>query len=178
MIKKILLGLVAIIAILCGIIAMRPDNFRYSRSTTIAAPPQAVFDQVNNFHKWEAWSPWAKLDPNSKVTFEGPASGEGASFKWAGNSEVGEGRQTIIESKSGELVRIKLEFVKPFVANNDVEFTFKSQGASTVTTWTMSGKNNFIGKAMGLFIDCDKMLGGYFETGLASMKSVVETPKA
>jgi hypothetical protein len=38
----------------------------------------------------------------------------------------------------------------------------------------MSGRNNFIGKAFGLFVDCDKMVGGQFEKGLASMKAIVE----
>lgn len=84
---------------------------------------------LNDFHKWDAWSPWAKLDPNCKVTFEGPASGKGAGFTWAGNNEVGEGRQTIVESRPSELVRVKLEFLKPIAANNDVEFTFKPEGA-------------------------------------------------
>ena len=167
------LGIIAVIA------STRPAEFTVTRSATMAAPPAAVFEQVNDFHQWEAWSPWAKLDPNSKVTFEGPPAGTGSVFKWSGNSEVGEGKQTIVESRPGELVRIKLEFVKPMPGTSDVEFVFKPEGAGTVVRWTMSGKNNLVGKAMSLFMDCDKMLGGYFETGLANLKAVVEAaPKA
>ncbi len=176
MLKKILLGLAAVIVVLLIVIVTRPEDFRLTRSATMAAPPNVVFDQVNDFHKWDAWSPWAKLDPNCKVTFDGPASGKGAGFAWAGNNEVGEGRQTIVESRPGELVRIKLEFLKPFAANNDVEFTFKPEGAGTKVTWVMSGKNNFIGKAFSLVMDCETMLGPTFEKGLASMKAVVEAP--
>ncbi|MFZ4765766.1 MAG: SRPBCC family protein [Roseimicrobium sp.] len=174
MIKKLLLILVAIIAALIVVVTTRPDDFRFSRSTNIAAPPTVVFEHVNDFHKWDAWSPWAKLDPNSKATFEGSPSGQGAIFKWAGNGEVGEGQQTIVESRAPELVRIKLEFTKPFTATNDVEFTFKPEGSGTRVTWTMSGKNNFIGKAISLVMDCEKMVGPMFEKGLASMKTVAE----
>ena len=42
----------------------------------------------------------------------------------------------------------------------------------------MSGKNNFMGKAFGLFVNCDKMVGGDFEKGLATMKSVTETAQS
>lgn len=179
MFSKILLTLAALLAILVVVILMQPDDFRVTRSATMAAPPAAVFEQVNDFHKWEAWSPWAKLDPNSTAVFEGPPSGTGAIFKWSGNNEVGEGKQTITESRPGEMVRFKLDFVRPFEGTSDVEFTFKPEGAGTQVTWTMTGQNNFIGKAMSLVMDCDKMCGDLFEKGLANLKAIVETaPKA
>jgi hypothetical protein len=175
MFKKILLGLAALVAVFLVIVAMQPDEFRVSRSATVTAPPARVFAQVNDFHNWEAWSPWAKLDPNAKATFEGPQSGEGAVFIWAGNNEVGEGRMTLMQSRPSESIRIKLDFVKPMEGTSDVEFTFKPQNNDTVVTWTMSGQNNFIGKAICLIMNQDKMIGGYFEKGLANLKSVVES---
>jgi hypothetical protein len=87
-----------------------------------------VFAQVNDFHNWEAWSPWAKLDPAAKATFEGPHPGKGAIFRWAGNEEVGEGSMTITESRPSELIKIKLEFLKPFEATNTAEFTLPACG--------------------------------------------------
>ncbi|HYF36456.1 MAG TPA: SRPBCC family protein [Prosthecobacter sp.] len=179
MIRQILLALAILVAILAVVIAIQPDDMTVTRSATMAAPPTAAFDQVNDFHKWDSWSPWAKLDPNSKITFEGPPSGTGSIFKWSGNSEVGEGQQTIVESRPGELVRIKLEFIKPFPGTSEVLFTFKPEGSGTLVTWTMNGKKNFIMKGMGLVMDCDKMMGGYFEKGLSSMKAQVEgAPRA
>jgi len=129
---------------------------------------------VNDFHNWEAWSPWAKLDPAAKATFEGPSTGTGAIFKWVGNKEVGEGSMTITESRPSDLIRIKLEFLRPFEATNSAEFTFKPEGNRTAVTWSMEGKNNFIAKAVCLFMNMDKMVGGQFEQGLAQMKAVVE----
>ena len=175
--KKVLIGFVAILAVFAIVVALQPPDFAISRTASIAAPPAAPFAQVNDFHRWEAWSPWAKLDPAMKTTYEGPASGTGAIYHWAGNDQVGEGRMTILESRPGELVRIKLEFLKPFAATNQADFTFKGDGAQTSVTWAMSGRKNFIQKAFCLFMDMDKMVGADFEKGLAQMKSAVEAKK-
>ena len=134
-----------------------------------------VFALVNDFRKWEAWSPWAKLDPSMKTTFEGPAEGLGSIYTWSGNGEVGEGRMTLTDSHPSDLVRIKLEFLKPITATNTTEFTFKPEGNQTAVTWNMTGTNNFMGKAFNLFMNMDKMVGGDFEKGLAQMKSTVES---
>ncbi len=175
MLTKILIGLALLVLVLLVVVALRPGEFRVVRSAAISAPPGVVFAQVNNLHKWEAWSPWAKLDPAARNTYDGPPSGPGASFSWAGNSQVGEGRMTITDSRPDEVVRFKLEFLKPFKAESTTEFTFKPEGNQTVVAWTMAGKNNFMAKAIGLVMNCDTMLGGQFETGLASLKSVAET---
>jgi uncharacterized protein YndB with AHSA1/START domain len=174
MLKKILIALAVIVIVFVVVVALQPAEFRVARSATISAPAPAVFAQVNDFHKWEAWSPWAKLDPAARNSFDGPAAGTGAIFRWAGNNEVGEGSMTITESRPSELITIRLDFTKPFEATNTAEFTFKPEGNQTVITWSMFGTNNFIAKAFCLFMSMDKMVGGQFEKGLASMKSVVE----
>ena len=174
MFKKILVGLAIVLILFFGVVSMQPADFRVERSATIAAPPATVFAQVDNLRNWEAWSPWAKLDPNMKTSYDGPTSGKGASYSWTGNSEVGEGSTTITESRPNELVRMKLEMLKPFAASNDVEFTFKPAQDQTNVTWSMSGQKNFMAKAMGLFMDCDKICGGQFEQGLAQLKTAAE----
>ena len=177
MLKKILLGFTALILVFLIVVALQPNEYRVARTAAVAAAPDRVFAQVNDFHNWEAWSPWAKLDPNAKATFEGPHAGQGAVFIWAGNDEIGEGRMTVTESRPSDLIRIKLDFVKPMEGTSDVEFTFKPEGNDTAVTWTMSGRNNFIGKAICLFMNQDKMVGGAFEQGLSNMKAIVEAAK-
>ena len=174
MLVKIALTLAAIAAAAAGVVALRPSELRVTRRATIAAPPAAVFAQVNDFHRWEAWSPWAKRDPQMKATYGGALAGTGAVYAWAGNREVGEGRMTITESRPHELIRIRLEFMKPFAATNTAEFTFAPTGAGTAVTWTMTGRNGFIGKAIGLVMNMDRMIGGDFETGLAGIKQQAE----
>ena len=174
MIKKILIGLVIIVAVLIVIIALQPTHYRVERSTTISAPPATVFAQVNDFHKWDAWSPWAKMDPAMKQNFDGAPAGTGAGYSWVGNSQVGEGRMTITDSHPSDLVKIKLEFIKPFAATDITQFAFQPNGNQTKVTWTLDGDNNFIGKAFGLVMNMDKMVGADFEKGLAQMKAVAE----
>jgi Polyketide cyclase / dehydrase and lipid transport len=174
MLIKILIAIAVIVIVFVVVVAMQPSEFRVARSATISAPPPAVFAQVNDFHKWEAWNPWGKIDPAMKQTYEGAPAGVGAIYTWVGNKNVGEGRMTLTESRPSDLIRIKLEFFKPFAGTNIAEFTFKPAGNQTAVTWSMAGKNNFMAKAIHLFMNMDKMIGGQFETGLAQMKSIVE----
>jgi len=171
----ILFALAIIVLLFIVVIAGQPGEFKLTRSTSIAAPPEKVFPHVNDFHKWEAWSPWAKLDPACKNTFEGAAAGTGAIFNWSGNKKVGEGWMTIVESLASNVIRINLEFFKPFKATNTAEFIFRPEGNQTVVTWSMVGKNNFMGRIFSLIVNCDAMVGRDFEKGLASLKALVET---
>ena len=171
-----LIAVVAVVAVFLVVVALQPSDFQVTRSTSVAATASAVFPLVNDMHQWAVWSPWDKVDPGMKRTFEGPASGVGAVYGWSGNNDVGEGHMTITESKPHELVRIKLEFIKPFAGTNDVQFSFKPDGARTDVTWTMTGQKNFVSKAICMFMSMDKMVGGQFEKGLADMKAAAEAP--
>ena len=174
MLETILIVVLVIVLLFVIIVSMQPSEFRIERSAAMSAPAPEAFGQVNDFHKWDAWSPWAKLDPAMKQTYEGPPAGKGAIYSWTGNKQVGEGRMTITESRPSEYVRINLEFLRPFKATNTAEFAFKPQGSETAVTWSMTGRKNFVFKAFGLFMNMDKMVGNDFEKGLAQMKRVVE----
>jgi hypothetical protein len=179
MLKKILIALAAIVAIFVIVVALQPADFRVERTTTIAAPQADVFAKVNDFHKWDAWSPWAKLDPDAKITFEGPDSGQGTVMTWAGNDKVGEGKMTLTESQPSDLVKLKVDFVKPFEGSATQAFAFRPQGDQTAVTWSMQGHNNsFIQKAFCLVMSGKKMIGDDLDKGLAQLKSVSETGKA
>ena len=179
MIKKIILSVLAVLVIgivVVGIlVSMQPDEYTVVRSATFNAPPEKVFEQVNDFRNWKVWSPWEKLDPNMKTTLSGPESGKGAGYAWIGNDDVGEGKMTIVESRPFEMVGIDLEFLQPFAMRSRSDFTFKPEGGGTNVTWTMKGENGVVGKAFSLVMDMDSMIGKDFEKGLAQMKPIVET---
>lgn len=177
MLKKILLILAVAIATILVAAAFQPDEFRVTRNTTLAAAPAAVFAEVNDFRRWQGWSPWEKLDPAMKRTFAGPAAGVGAVYGWDGNNEVGAGRMTMTDARPAEFIRVRLEFLKPMEAQSTAEFTFRPEGGGTAVTWTMFGKNNYLGKIMCLFMNMDKMLGGQFEEGFAHLKAITEAKK-
>lgn len=169
MLIPILIALVLIVVVLVIIVALQPADFCITRSATINATPEKVFPMVNDFHRWDDWSPWAKIDPAMKSTYSGSPAGEGAIYEWSGNNKVGQGRMTLLQSKPHEYVHIRLEFMKPFQATNKTEFILKPEGNTTHLTWKMSGKNNFMAKAFALIMNMDKLVGKDFEKGLSQL---------
>jgi uncharacterized protein YndB with AHSA1/START domain len=178
MLKKSLIALVVILAALLVVVAVQPSEFRVERTTTIAAPADTVFEQVNNLRKWDAWSPWAKLDPAAKISFEGPEAGQGAAMGWSGNEKVGEGKMTIVESKPNDDIKLKVDFTKPFEGSIGSEFGFKANADKTDVIWAMTGHRTFVQKAFCLVMNGDKMMGGDLEKGLSQLKSVTEQGKS
>ena len=174
MLTPILLSVATLVAIFLIVAALQPAGFRYVRHTTIAAQPAVVFGFVNELQQWQEWSPWAKKDPAAKIALTGPAAGVGAAFAWDGNRRIGQGSMTVIASTPSTLVRYRLDFLKPFKSTHNAEFTLQPEGGATVVTWTMTGQNNFMGKAFGLVVNCDKMVGRDFEKGLAGLKVLAE----
>lgn len=173
MLKKVGIGLSALVLLLVIAIALQPAHFAIQRATTIQAPPAAVIAEIQDLRAWEAWSPWAKSDPQMRQSYAGPAAGVGAESSWEG-PKAGKGRMTITAVKPDQEVDIALQFVEPMKADNTVVFTLAPDAGGTTVTWRMEGDNGFIGKAFSLFADLDTMVGADFERGLAALKSVVE----
>ena len=174
MLPLIGVALVGAAAAVLGIAAKKPNEFRIRRSTRINTTPDRVYPHLIDFRKWEAWSPWEKLDPALKRTHSGAASGKGAVYDWEGNSKAGKGRMEITDTSAPNRVVIAIHFIKPFEARNVVEFQLEPSGGGTDVTWSMSGSNPFVMKVMGVFTDMDQMIGKDFEKGLAALKMVSE----
>ena len=166
--------LVLLIVVVLGAASTRPDSFRIQRSASVSAGAAKIHPLIQDFHNWGSWSPWEKLDPDLKRAYSGPASGKGAIYEWQGNPKVGSGRMEVLEVTSPSRVLIKLDFLKPFEAHNQAEFTLAEGPGSTTVTWAMTGPQPFPMKVMGLFMSMDSMVGKDFEKGLASMKAVAE----
>lgn len=178
MLQKILLAVAAVLVILLLLILVQPSEYRVSRTALIAASPTALFEHVNDQRKFNQWNPWLKLDPNAKVEYAGAASGVGSVCRWHGNRNVGVGSSTITESRPGERVRFRMDWKEPLSGTGTVDFVFTPEGDKTAVTWLMYGPNNFMGKAMGLFVNMDKMCGDQFEKGLAALGEAASRPQA
>jgi len=173
MFTKIAIGVVVVIAAILGYAATKPDTFTVSRTATVNAPPEKIVPLLADFHRWQVWSPWEKLDPAMQRTHSGAPSGKGAAYAWSGNSKAGEGRMEIVDS-SNSRVTIKLDFVKPFASSNVAEFTLQPHGNATDVTWTMRGPSLFMTKVMTVFVSMDRMIGKDFEAGLNNIKAAAE----
>lgn len=173
MFKIIGIVILALIAGILGVAATRPDTFHVERTAVIQAPPEKILPFLEDFHRWDTWSPWEKLDPAMKRTHSGAPKGKGAVYAWEGNSQAGAGRMEIVEASATQ-VALKLDFSKPFAAHNQVDFQLQPQGDGTKVTWSMNGPQPYMMKVMCLFVSMDKMVGKDFEAGLASLKTAAE----
>jgi hypothetical protein len=175
--KRILLGIAAAVSVavivVLGLALSQPDKFKLERSIAISADPAKIYGNLDDFKRWEAWSPWEKLEPSMNKTYTGPPSGVGSSYAWEGK-EVGSGRMTVTDSRPGQQLTIRLEFLKPFEATNTTVFELTPKGSGTEVRWIMTGENNMFGKVMGVFADMDSMVGKDFESGLSALKRVSE----
>jgi hypothetical protein len=174
MLNVILIAIAVFVVLVLLFAASKPNTFRVQRQAVIKAKPDAVFAQLDDFHKWARWSPWEKLDPMMTRNFSGADSGKGSIYEWEGNKKVGQGRMEITDLVPNAQLLIKLDFFKPFEAHNTAEFVLESIGDSTNITWTMHGPASFAIKVMHVFMNMDKMVGKDFEAGLANLKSIVE----
>jgi hypothetical protein len=157
----------AIVVILI-LAAMKPATFSVVRTASIGAPNDKLIALISDFHQWRKWSPWEDKDPDLKRTYDGAERGKGAVYAWEGNKNVGSGRMEILEATASQIV-IKLDFLKPFEAHNQAEFTLTPQAGGTNVTWTMHGPAPFMFRMMSVFVNCDNMVGKDFEAGLANM---------
>lgn len=174
MLKILVIALLLVIAAILIYAATKPNTFRIQRSANLRATPERIFALLNDFHQWEAWSPWEKIDPQIKRTYSGAASGKGAIYEWNGNKNVGQGRMEILESSPSSRMLIKIDFITPMEAHNTIEFALERQGDSTTVTQAMYGPNPYISKLMSIFLNMEKMIGPKFEEGFASLKALTE----
>ncbi|WP_439574162.1 SRPBCC family protein [Phreatobacter sp.] len=166
-------GLVAVVVAMLGFAATRADHFRIERSIIVNAPAERIHPLIADFRNWRAWSPWEDRDPNLERSYAGNPSGRGATYAWRGNSQAGEGRMEILADEP-QRIAIRLDFIKPFAAQNTAEFVLTPEAGGTRITWAMFGPQPFIARLMGLVFSMDRMVGGDFETGLGRMKAAAE----
>jgi len=162
------------IAIVLILAATKPGRFSVQREISVKAPPEKIFPLINDFHQWGLWSPYENKDAAMKRSYSGAAAGKGAVYGWDGNNNVGSGRMEILDASAPAKIVIKLDFFKPFEGHNTAEFTLTPDGDATRVTWQMHGSRPLMAKIIGLFMDMDTMIGGSFETGLASLKGLSE----
>ena len=174
MLKIILISVVVIVAAIVGYASTRPNQFHYERSGVINANAESIFPYLNNFHRGNEWNPYPQKDPAMKKAYSGPESGVGAKMEFNGNNEVGEGALEIMKEVPNSLVETRLTMTRPFNAVNTIQYKLTPEGDGTRFIWAMDGAQPLIGKLIGIFIDCEKMVAGDFTKGIENLKNVVE----
>ncbi len=171
MIRNILIGLVVVIALAVGGAFVLPQHAHVQRETVIAATPEQVFSIANDLSREADWSPWMKMDPDSKVTFDGPGKGVGAKMAWT-SAKLGNGSMTITESTPFTEIKEALDFGG---APATAAFTFAPADGGTKVVWSLDtdAGMNPISRYFGLMLD--SMVGKDYEAGLANLKALAES---
>lgn len=169
----IIFVLLAVAASLAYYIMRQPDKFRVTRSIKINAGHDAIYPWMDTPKKAAEWSPFVKGDPEGTYSYEGPDSGVGAITTWKGRKS-GAGKLTITDAVPNERVTMRLEFYKPMVCTNTVDYILTPANDGTTVSWTMYGPNTLMGKVMSLFMNCEKICGDQFEMGLNNLKQLIE----
>lgn len=177
MLKKILIGLGGLIAVILVAGAVLPKDFEVEREITIAKPKAAVFEYVKYMKNGHEWAPWEKADPNISTSIEGSEDGKiGAVYRWRGNKDVGVGTQTIAGMIEGDRIDYDLHFMEPFENTAKSALILTAAGeTSTTVKWWMKGKSPFPFNIMCALFGGTKFIGGEFEKGLASLKTIMES---
>jgi hypothetical protein len=171
--KRILFTLAGIAVVLAAIGFFLPRTAEVERSVSIGAPAEKIFPLINDFQKFNDWSPWARRDPNTEYRFEGPESGVGAKMFWSSdNPDVGSGSQEIVESAVDKSVRTRLDFGAQGKAEAYFDLTTEGDGTRVVWGFHSDFGTNLIGRYMGLMFD--EWIGADYEAGLVNLKQLAE----
>jgi hypothetical protein len=149
-------------------------EFTYVRETHIDADPARVHALINDFHNWVQWSPWEDVDPALEREYSGAEQGVGAHYAWRGNRKAGEGSMEIVGSNPNR-IDIRLSFLKPWKAQNDVTFAITPDNGGSDVAWSMSGENKGMAALFAKLFNMEKLLGKDFEKGLARLKAAAES---
>ena len=174
MMLKIAAVVILVIVAVLLFAASKPNALSVHRSITINAPPEKVFNLINDLNSWKDWNRDEREDPTVTRVYSGPPSGVGASCDWNRRGRAGKGRMSITESRPSEYVAVKVDFAKPFESHNLNVFSLASSGNGTVVTWSWQGQNLYFMRVMGVFANMDKMIGTHFESGLQNLKMIAE----
>lgn len=174
MIKKLLFVLVAIVVILLAVAYFTPRNFSLSKSITINAPRETVYDYVRFLSSQEKYSVWVMADPNIAMQYTGTDGAVGATSSWKSEMKnVGVGAQTITALVPNEKMTVEIRFEKPMKATNYADTTLEVVGGQTKVTNTFYGTNKFPMNITNLFLD--KIIGGDIEKNMENLKKNLES---
>jgi hypothetical protein len=179
-VKRILLGVAALIVLVLVVALFVPGEYTVERSTEVSRSKTDVFSYVSHIRNQEKYSVWTMADPNLALTYTGEDGKLGFITAWESKMEdVGKGEQEIVKIKDGESVETALRFYKPWEGNASASFVTEQSGPDkTLVKWSFNGKMPYPMNIMLLFTDLDSFLGKDLQQGLDNLKRNLESTEA
>lgn len=172
MVKKILLGLAALLVLLFLVGFFLPSKVEFTRSTVINAPADYAFEEINNVQRWDHWSYWHSLDTTMVLSFSERTSGEGAWYTWT-SQEMGKGKFIITESKPYTSIKGDLDFLEQGTAKNWYEFTEEDDSTKLTMGFAADMGNNPLMRWVTVTVFPSEM-GKAFDHNLRRIKEIAE----
>ena len=174
--KRIGLGLLALVILLLIVALFLPKEFTITREVTVAKPRNQVFDYVRHIRNQDQYSKWNMADPASKKSTRGTDGTPGFVYSWDGNSQVGKGEQEITKVTEGERVDMEIRFERPFKNTAFSSMTTADAGAAqTRVSWTFEGKSPYPLNLMSALMK--GKLGSDLQASLENLKNNLESGK-
>ncbi|MFV0566413.1 MAG: SRPBCC family protein [Flavobacteriaceae bacterium] len=170
--KYILFILLIAVIGTCIYIAVQPNSFKLSRSITINAPSEVIYNNVIDFKNWSAWSAWVEENPTIRLNFPEQTSGVNGSYSW--NDADGTGSMTTTSATPFANIQQEMRYGDYPASQVNWNFTPNTDGSTTVT-WSMSGDNLPFGfKAFTAFSGgVEQQIGPQYERSLKKLDSIV-----
>jgi len=156
---ELLVSLLIVFVLVVVVGALLPAHGHLERSVEVSSPLRQIFDSVDTFRRFPEWSALRRLDPQTKMTFEGPESGKGARVKWTSASpQVGDGALEIASTEQDSKVVMALTNMW---SGDDKKYTVtltpSQNGKTVVINWAYDADYgwNLQWRYAGLYINGD-----------------------
>ncbi len=171
--KRIVLLLVALVAIVLIVALFVSKEVMYEKSISINAPIESVWENVNSLEDHDKWNPWDDIDPNMKKEMKGPDGQIGAVSSWdSDHEEVGKGTQTISKIEAPNLFETDLKFFEPYESEAKGYVKLEKEDDGTKVTWGFKGEVPYPFNFMMLFSDMEDSMGETWSNGLSKLEKL------
>jgi effector-binding domain-containing protein/uncharacterized protein YndB with AHSA1/START domain len=166
----VLLGIILLFLIIALFL---PKEIKVEESILINAPVEKIFVMVNKTGNWDKWSPFAENKESTKVYYEGPSEGVGATIKWQENDdEDSKGQLKFVEVVPNNMISADLVFENSL--KSKLNWYFETSQEGTLVIWNIVSKDLSypFNRWMGLF--AGRMIRPDFKKGLNNLKELCE----
>ena len=168
--------LLAVVIITATLSFMQATSQKVEREIVINTPANVIYNQLIKLEHFHQFSIWSQQDSSAVYSFTGVDGTVGATTSWKGSPEIsGEGKIEIIALEPNLKVQHQLHFTKPKKGNAVSTFTLtQTEKSATTVKWVFELATPRPWNIFNLFYSLDEKMGDDFETGLQSLKTVIE----
>ncbi len=179
-IRLLFFFILAVVIITAALSFMQPTSQKVEKEIVINTPASVIYDQLIKLEHFHQFSVWSQQDSSAVYSFAGVDGTVGATTSWKGSPEIsGEGKIEIIALEPNQKVKHQLHFTKPRKGNAESTFTLnQTEKSATTVKWVFELATPRPWNIFNLFYSLDDKMGDDFETGLQSLKTILELSNA